>query len=116
MLLSQENTAVTTTKPRSLLTKLSTLAVASGLALSLMMSLAGDTHALPKDTGLSSTDDCTYAGKTYSEGSVIVMDDGKSYKCHDGHWDKARAVPPGGGSGWQLPIYPSEAAPITYNT
>lgn len=97
---------------RPMMTKLSGLAVASGLALSLMMGLVSDTRALPIDPVLSGTDDYTYAGETYSEGSVIVMDDGKKYKCHNGHWDEARVVPPGGGSGWQLPTYPSEAAPV----
>ena len=103
-----------TTSSRPMLTKLATLAVAFGLALSLMIGLTNEAYALPKDDILSGADDCTHRGQTYSEGAVVEMDDGKKYKCHNGHWDEARVAPPETGSGWQLPTYPTEAAPINY--
>lgn len=52
--------------PRPMVTKLSTLAVAAGLTLSLLMGLASNTRALPKDSGRSNSNNCTYAGQPSS--------------------------------------------------
>lgn len=95
---------------------MSVLAVAFGLALGVTASLAGDALARDNRVVLSNTSDCTFAGETYSEGSVIVQGDGKKYKCHDGHWDAA-SVKPDYGSGWTYPgavEASQEMAPVNY--
>ncbi|HEU5432187.1 MAG TPA: hypothetical protein VFU81_11020 [Thermomicrobiales bacterium] len=60
--------------------------------------------------GLGETSDCTYAGQTYSQGSVITQGDGKNYKCDDGEWvkDDGLVLPPGGSRYPMAPVGPAK--------
>jgi hypothetical protein len=79
--------------------------MALSLAFGAAAGLSGHASAMPK---LGAEGDCTYAGQTYSEGSVITMSDGKNYKCHDGHWDPATFTT--GGS--RYPVAPIGSATL----
>jgi hypothetical protein len=73
-------------------------AAAGLLAVTLGLGIGGGSpaHALPIDDGTGAAS-CTYAGLSYSEGSVIKMEDGLTYKCSsDGSWVRARVKPPTG--------------------
>jgi hypothetical protein len=52
----------------------------------------GAAHAQPIEghTGAN----CTYAGLDYSEGSVIKMEDGLTYKCSGGEWKRTSRIAP----------------------
>ncbi|HEX5500150.1 MAG TPA: hypothetical protein VFX03_13020 [Thermomicrobiales bacterium] len=63
--------------------------MALSMAFGAAAGLSGHASAMPvRGAG----DDCTYGGQTYSEGSVITMSDGKTYICHDGHWDEKTSI------------------------
>ena len=48
-------------------------------------------------TGEGEAGTCTYAGKTYSEGSKVKQDDGFIHRCNaDGTWTLAFTTPTGG--------------------
>jgi hypothetical protein len=56
-------------------------------------------------TGEGESATCTYAGKSYSEGSKVKQDDGNIYRCTDrGTWILALTTPPGGVKGQVRPV------------
>jgi hypothetical protein len=78
--------------------------MALSLAFGAAAGFSGHASAMPK---LGAEGDCTYAGQTYSEGSVITMSDGKNYVCHDGHWDVQNFTVSGGSRFPTAPIGPA---------
>ena len=65
----------------------------------------GVVHAQQNDGGgAGAAGTCTYAGKTYSEGSKVKQDDGNIYRCqNDGTWVLGLVRPPTGTKFNQLP-------------
>lgn len=84
-----------------MMTKFAPLASGLGLALSLTMGVASDTRAMPVGP-LHNTNNCIYAGKTCSAGSVIYIG-GQKCERDGGEWGEARMVAPDSGSEWQRP-------------
>ncbi|HEU5432188.1 MAG TPA: hypothetical protein VFU81_11025 [Thermomicrobiales bacterium] len=80
--------------------------MALSLAFGAAAGLSGHAAARPVG-GVGAEGDCTYAGQTSSEGSVITMSDGKNYICHDGHWDVKNFTTSGGS---RFPTAPLEPA------
>jgi hypothetical protein len=61
-----------------------------------IISGGGVVHAQNNDGGgAGAAGTCTYAGKTYSEGSKVKQDDGNIYRCqNDGTWVLGIVRPP----------------------
>jgi hypothetical protein len=74
-------------------TRISSAVAALLLVAGLGVGFAGDTGAAHAREPFGHTGaNCIYAGKEYGEGSVIKMENGERYYCHEGKWQECKAA------------------------